>query len=93
MSSASKKQKIADERRVFQEQWEELYFVTAVKDTSHCLICQQKIAVMKEYNMRRHCETMHRNKYDAYKGKVREEKVKQLKAGFCKQRSFFANMN
>ena len=47
---------------------------------------------MKEYNMRRHYETMHRNKYDAYKGKVREEKVKQLKAGFCKQRSFLANM-
>ena len=43
--------------------------------------------------MCRHYETMHRNKYDAYKGKVREEKVKQLKAGFCKQRSFFANMN
>ena len=93
MSSVSKKRKIADERRVFQEQWEELYFVTTVKDTSHCLICQQKIAVVKEYNMRRHYETMHRNKYDAYKGKVREEKIKQLKAGFCKQRSFFANMN
>ena len=77
MSSVSKKRKIADERRVFQEQWEELYFVTAVKDTSHCLICQQKIAVMKEYNMRRHYETTHRDKYDAYKGKVREEKVKQ----------------
>ena len=43
--------------------------------------------------MRRHYETMQRNKYDAYKGKVREEKVKQLKAGFCKQRSFFASMN
>ena len=49
---------------------------------------------MKEYvNMRRHYETMHRNKYDVYKGKVREEKVKQLKTGFCKRRSFFANMN
>ena len=85
MSPVLKKRKIANERRVLQEQWEELYFVTAVKDTSHCLICEQKIAVMKKYNMRRHNETMHRNKYDAYKGKVREEKVKQLKAGFCKQ--------
>ena len=75
MFSVSKKRKIAYERRVFQEQWRELYFVTADKDTSHCLICQQKIAVMKEYNMRRHYETMHRNKYDAYKGKVREKKL------------------
>ena len=93
MSSAAEKQKIADERRVFQEKWEELYFVTAVRDTTQCLICQQKIAVMKEYNMHRHYKTMHQDKYDAYKGKVREEKVKQLKAAFCKQRSFFANIN
>ena len=69
MSSVSKKRKIAEERKVFQEQWEELYFVTAVKDTSHCLICQQKIAVIKENNMRRHYETMHRNIYDAYNAK------------------------
>ena len=40
MSSASKKRKIADERRVFQEKCEELYFVTAVRDTTQCLICQ-----------------------------------------------------
>ena len=93
MSSASKKRKIADETRVFQEKWEELYFVTAVRDTTPCLICQQKIAVMKEYNMHRHYETMLRDKYNAYKGKVREEKVKQLQAAFCKQRSFFANIN
>ena len=93
MSSASKKRKIADERRVFQEKWEELYFVTAVRDTTQCLIYQQKIAVMKKYNMRRHYKTMHRDKCDVYKGKVREEKVKQLKAAFCKQRSFFANIN
>ena len=43
--------------------------------------------------MRRHYETMHRDKYDAYKGKVREEKVKQMKAAFCIQRNFFANFN
>ena len=36
---------------------------------------------------------MHRKKYDAYKGKMREEKVKHLKAGFCKQRSLFTDMN
>ena len=43
--------------------------------------------------MCRHCETMHRDKYDAYKRKVREEKVKQLKAAFWKQRSFLASIN
>ena len=58
MSSVLRKRKIADERRVFQEKWEDLYFFTAVSDTSHCLICQKKIAVMKEYNLHRRCEAM-----------------------------------
>ena len=57
MSSVLRKRKIANERRVFQK-WEDLYFFTAVSDTSHCLICQKKITVMKEYNLHRRCEAM-----------------------------------
>ena len=93
MSSSSKKRKIADERRVFQEKWEELYFVTAAGNISHCLICQKNIAVMKEYNMRRHYETMHKDEYDGYKGEVRKEKLKRMKSSLCKQRSMLANIN
>ena len=93
MSSSSKKRKIADERRVFQEKWEELYFVTAVGDISHRLICQKNIAVMKEYNMRRHYQTMHKDEYDGYKGEVRKEKLKGMKSSLCKQRSMLANIN
>ena len=76
MLSVLKKRKIADERRVFQEKWKDSYFFTAVSDTSHCL---KKIAVMKEYNLRRHYKAMHQGKYDGYKGDARKEKVKQLK--------------
>ena len=93
MSSSSKKRKIADERRVFQEKWEELYFVSAAGNISHCLICQKNIAVMKEYNMRRHYETMHKVEYDGYKGEVRKEKLKRMKSSLCKQRSTLANIN
>jgi len=32
---------------------------------------------------------MHREKYDAYAGKIRED---QLKSALCKQRSFFTNV-
>lgn len=93
MSSApKKKRKIADEKRVFQEKWEDLYFVTEVRDTILCLICQQTIAVVKEYNIRRHYETMHKDKYSAYAGKLRENKVMQLKSAFRKQRSLFTNI-
>ena len=93
MSSSSKKRKIVDERRVFQEKWEELYFVTVVGDVSHCLICQKSVAVIKEYYMRQHYETMHKDKYDRYKGKVRKEKLKHMKSSLCKQISMRANIN
>ncbi|XP_067949860.1 general transcription factor II-I repeat domain-containing protein 2-like [Watersipora subatra] len=93
MSSVSKKRKLADEKRVFQVRWEDLYFVTEVSDKIHCLVCQQTIAVPKEFNVRRHYETMHRVKYDAYTGKVRQDKVIQLKSALCKQRSFFTKIN
>ena len=91
MSSSSKIRKIVDKRRVFQEKLEELYFVTAVDDISHCLVCQKSIAVMKEYNMRRHYETMHKDEYDGYKGEARKEKLKRMKSSLCKQRSMLTD--
>jgi len=93
MTSLSRKRKLVDERRVFQEKWENLYFFTEVRDKIQCLICQQTIAVPKEFNLRRHYETMHREKYDKYTGKIRDEKVNQLKIGFDKQRNFFSNLS
>src|SRR6218665_3403845 len=47
----------------------------------------------KEYNVCRHYETMHRDKYDAYTGKIREDQVMKLKSALCKQRSFFTNVS
>ena len=49
--------------------------------------------VPKEYNVRRHYEAMHREKYDAYASKTREDKFMQLKSGLCTQRSFFTNVS
>ncbi|CAM4583033.1 unnamed protein product [Lepidochelys kempii] len=43
--------------------------------------------------MRRHYDTMHCEKYDAFTGKIREEKVRLLKAAFAKQRNFFLEIN
>ncbi|KAL3852259.1 hypothetical protein ACJMK2_015925 [Sinanodonta woodiana] len=79
MSSISRKRKLADEKKVFQVKWEDLYFVNEVSDTIQCLICKQTISVPKVYNVRRHYETMHSEKYDAYTGKIREDNVIQLK--------------
>ncbi|XP_025090476.1 general transcription factor II-I repeat domain-containing protein 2-like isoform X2 [Pomacea canaliculata] len=92
MSSSSKKRKIADENRVFQEKWENLYFVTQVGEKLSCMICLQCISVPKEYNIRRHYETLHREQYAGLSGKL-ARKVHHLKASFSKQRNFFARIN
>uniref|UniRef100_A0A8C0QS43 SPIN-DOC-like zinc-finger domain-containing protein n=1 Tax=Chelonoidis abingdonii TaxID=106734 RepID=A0A8C0QS43_CHEAB len=80
-------------KRVFQDKWENLYFFTEVKDKIQCLICQQMIAVPTEYNICQHYDTTHREKYDAFTGKIQEEEVQQLKAAFAKQRNFFLEIN
>ena len=92
-AAASKKRTISDEKRVFQEKWESSYFVTEFNGQIQCLICLQSISVPKEYNVRRHYDTMHRKQYEAITGKVRDKKVTQLKTAFANQRNVFRNLN
>ncbi|KAM4021765.1 general transcription factor II-I repeat domain-containing protein 2-like [Anomaloglossus baeobatrachus] len=95
MASAmsSKKRKIAEEKRIFQDKWEQLYFVTEVGAKVQCLICFQFIAVLKDYNVRRHYMMHHGEQYEALSGKLRDEKVQQLKASLKKQRNLFSSIN
>ena len=72
----------------FSSECEDLYFVTEVGDKIQCLVFQQ----VKECIVLRHYETMHRDKYNAYAGKIREDQVMKLKSALCKQRSFFTNV-
>ncbi|CAN2391365.1 general transcription factor II-I repeat domain-containing protein, partial [Pristimantis euphronides] len=88
-----KKCKIADEKQIFQKKWKNLYFVTEVKDRAQCLVCFQFIAVLKEYNVRRHYTTQHGVQYEALSGKLHDEKVLQLKASINKQQNFFSSIN
>ena len=92
MSSSPKKRKIADEKRLFQDKWENLYFVTQVDEKMFCLICLQRISVNKEYNVRRHYETLHLKQYAELSSKLRQEKVNHLKASFLKQRNVFTRI-
>ncbi|PNF15430.1 hypothetical protein B7P43_G18458 [Cryptotermes secundus] len=89
--SSSKKRTIESERRVFQEKWEIAYFCSEIEGKITCLICGQNISVPKEYNVRRHYET-HREKYDQYKEKPREDKLRDFKAALLKQQSLFRNV-
>ena len=43
-----------------------------------CLICQKSIAVMKEYNLKRHYGTKYAAKYDMIQGQLRIDKLALL---------------
>ena len=54
---------------------EKYFFVKTDTNTANCLICSERIAVLKEYNLRRHYETKHQSKYSKPSDKLRTEFV------------------
>ncbi|XP_075420946.1 general transcription factor II-I repeat domain-containing protein 2B-like isoform X2 [Tenrec ecaudatus] len=76
------KRKIDQEGRMFQEKWERAYFFVEVQNIPTCLICKQSMSVSKEYNLRRHYQTNHSKHFDQLTEEMREEKLRELKAGF-----------
>lgn len=85
----NKKRKIEEEHRSFQEKWEVQYFCIQLKNKIVCLICRNSIAVCKEYNIKRHYDTNHKENYDKYVAKLREDKCSELKVTLEKQQSIF----
>lgn len=88
MATRSKKRKVDSEGRRFQDQWKSEYFFTELRNNCVCLICQETVAVFKEFNIKRHYQTKHAN-YDKLTGNERREKLKQLEAGLTAQQRFF----
>ena len=83
-----KKRKVESECRKFQTRWESEYFFKEFKGKCVCLICTETVAVMKEYNVRRHYETKHQA-YASYTGAEREQKLKQRVAILRGQQQYF----
>ena len=52
--SQSKKRKVDLECRNFNEAWTVKYLFTNIDKKAICLVCQETIAVFKEYNLNRH---------------------------------------
>lgn len=88
-ASSSKKRKVADEGRVFQERWSEMFFFTCVNQKPVCLLCNETVAVMKEFNVKRHYDTKHAAKMDHYVGEARIEKCAELKGKLSNQQNLF----
>ena len=79
---------MASESQVFKDIWTELYFFVQHNNKPVCLICQETIAVYKDYNLHRHYNTKHK-KYSELTGQIRKDKIVKLKANLQSQTSIF----
>ena len=66
------------------------YFVVEINDKVICLLCNDTIAVRKEYNIRRHYQTKHETEYSKLTEDQRKKKLD--KANALTQRNLFSKM-
>ncbi|XP_059821203.1 general transcription factor II-I repeat domain-containing protein 2-like isoform X1 [Hypanus sabinus] len=71
--------KVDFENRGFQGRWEAEYMFADIKGKPVSLVCGNGVAVIKEYNVRRHYETKHHDKY--------KHLDKKQKPAMCRQKS------
>jgi hypothetical protein len=83
------KRKVDSENRAFQSRWEAEYMFTDIGGKPVCLICGDNVAVIKEYNLRRHYETKHQDKLKSLNAEQKLQKVKELKRNLTSQQTFF----
>ena len=86
--ACSKVRKIDRECQVFKEEWTKDYFFVPWKDRAICVICKENVSVFKEYNLRRHHETRHKE-YANLGGLARDDKIRRLKSGLAAQQDAF----
>ncbi|CAM4600194.1 unnamed protein product [Lepidochelys olivacea] len=89
MLGKGQKRKVDSECRVFKEQWSVDYFVIKSSSKTLCLVCNKTIAVLKEYNIRRHYETKHLLNYSQFTGKLCSDKLESMKCGLSSQQFIF----
>ena len=77
------------ENRSFQDRWEADYLLVNVKDRPVCLVCGANVAVRKEYNIRRHYETKHQDKYKDLDMKQKLQKVEEMKRSLVSRQTMF----
>jgi hypothetical protein len=90
--SDSKKCKIEGECCVFQKKWVWQYFAHQINSNNVCLVCNQTISVCRDYNIKHH-NNIHKEKYDLFVGKIREDKLNKLKSGLNKQQNIFQSLS
>lgn len=91
---ATKKRKFDSECRVFKDEWTWKYFFTPIKDKPVCLICNEAVAVFKEFNLSRHFMTKHNNAtYEKMTEEERKQKSGALRKQLSGQQNIFKKQN
>ena len=89
-TSSAKKKKVDIERRAFNPAWKEKYFFYGALWTAQCLICLKTVAVLKEFNMRRHWEAEHRaSNFGSMSPAETKYAIDRLSGNLQKTTSFF----
>ncbi|XP_039190545.1 general transcription factor II-I repeat domain-containing protein 2-like [Crotalus tigris] len=83
------KRKVDFENRCFQKRWEAEYLFVNVENKAMCLVCGGNVAVLKEYNMRRHYETKHRDSYKNLNIQQKLKVVEEFKVRLMSQQHMF----
>lgn len=87
------RRKVDKQGRLFNNSWKLQYFAKQHNSNQAiCVICNQVVAVLKEYNLRRHYVTRHPS-YDQYHGKEREEEYNNLSTNLAAQQHQFTRYN
>lgn len=68
-----KRRKVDSECRMFNQEWGVKYFFVRSGNKALCLVCNETVAVFKEYNLRRHYKTKHETTYAQLTGPLRSE--------------------
>ena len=93
MSTQAKKRKVDGECRTFKATWTNQFFFTEVKGKPVCLICGRDVSVLKEYNLSRHYETLHADRYKHFTDAERARAAQDLLAKLGKQQGCFTKLH
>ncbi|XP_047989846.1 general transcription factor II-I repeat domain-containing protein 2-like [Leguminivora glycinivorella] len=72
---------------------DELVFVCLCWEKPICLVCNESVAAMKEYNIKRHYDTKHSKKFADLQGQLRIDKAESLKKQLERQQHSFRKHN
>jgi hypothetical protein len=90
--SNSKRRKIENENRTYQERWECEYLITNSNGKLKCLVCTHGLSVPIEFNFKRHYSSQHGEKVNKYDGESRVALVNGFKKKLKQQTGMFTKV-